>query len=208
VLSPAIILELLEPFGLELSPDLVDKLLIYLELLLKWNSKINLVGHATAEQCVTRHFGESLFLSRFVCLQGRLLDIGSGAGFPGLALKILYPDLEVTLLEPVAKKRAFLKEVARVCQLDTVQALGDRLEDFYLRAEGAKFNFATSRAVGSFESLVQHAADCLKPRGQLCLWLGHEDAAKIAASESRFGWKPPQPVPLSQRREILVGEML
>ena len=208
MLSPTRVRDLLEPFGLGLASEHVDKLLIYLELLLKWNAKINLVGQAAAEECVTRHFGESLFLPRLVALRGRLLDIGSGAGFPGLALKILCPALEVTLLEPVAKKRAFLKEVARVCQFEGVQVLGDRLKDFSPRAPAAKFDFATSRAVGGFETLVKHAAECLSPRGMLCLWLGHEDAASIVAVESRFDWRPPQPIPLSRRREIIIGELL
>ncbi|MGH9403017.1 MAG: 16S rRNA (guanine(527)-N(7))-methyltransferase RsmG, partial [Terriglobia bacterium] len=85
----------------------------YLGLLLRWNEKINLTAIRTPEECVTRHFAESLFLARHEQLNGRLLDIGSGAGFPGLALKVAVPELAVTLLEPVAKKRAFLKEVVR-----------------------------------------------------------------------------------------------
>src|SRR3970040_314440 len=98
VISRPRITELLEPFGLSITAEQTDRLLAYLELLIRWNSKINLVGPASNEECVTRHFGESLFLQRWVDLNGSLLDIGSGAGFPGLALKIVCPGLEVTLL--------------------------------------------------------------------------------------------------------------
>ncbi len=208
MISAAKVGELVQPFGLGLVPERSDKLLIYLDLLLKWNAKINLVGQATAEECVTRHFGESLFVTRVVTPSGQLLDIGSGAGFPGLALKILFPEVEVTLLEPVAKKRAFLKEVARICQFDGVRVLGDRLEDFAPTLNERKFDFATSRAVGGFESMIRHSANCLKPGGFLCLWLGHEDAAAVMASRSRFDWKAPQSIPLSCRREILVGNLI
>ena len=121
--------QLLEPFGLDLSSTQLGQTLAYLHLLLHWNQKINLTAIRNPEECVTRHFGESLFLARHVQLRGDLLDIGSGAGFPGLALKIASPEIPVTLLEPVAKKRAFLKEVARVCGFHQVAVRGERLED-------------------------------------------------------------------------------
>ena len=99
--------ELLQPYGLELSSFQAGQILSYLNLLLRWNQKINLTAIRDPEECVTRLFGESLFLARRLELYGHLLDIGSGAGFPGLALKIVFPDIFVTLLEPIAKKRAF-----------------------------------------------------------------------------------------------------
>ena len=206
MIGTAEITELLDPFGIRLNGDQTVRLLVYLDLLLKWNAKISLVGRSSAEECVTRHFGESLFLSRCMALKGRLLDIGSGAGFPGLALKITCPDLAVTLLEPVAKKRAFLKEVIRICQFDQVTVLGQRVEDFSAQLNDSKYDYSTSRAVGGFTNLIENAAVCIKPGGKLCLWLGHDDAAAIAQSQSPFTWNPPIPIPLSLRREILIGE--
>ena len=138
---------LLEPFGLDLNPGQVGQIQTYVDLLLRWNQKINLTAIRNAEDCVTRHFGESLFLAQHAELSGSLLDIGSGAGFPGLALKIVAPDLAVTLLEPVAKKRAFLKEASRACGFLQVDARGERLEDF-VRTGPPSFDSATSRAVG------------------------------------------------------------
>src|SRR5208283_814072 len=123
--SEATIRQLLEPFGLNLSPEQIGQMIVYLELLLRWNKKINLTGIRDEESCVTRHFGESLYLGRWVEFRGNLLDIGSGAGFPGLGLKIIFPGLAVTLLEPVSKKRAFLKEVARVCGMNLVEVRGE-----------------------------------------------------------------------------------
>src|SRR5215831_19819217 len=89
---------LLAPFGLRLSSEAISRILAYLELLLRWNAKINLTAIRSAGECVTRHFGESLYVSKLGELKGDLLDIGSGAGFPGLALKIVFPGLRVTLL--------------------------------------------------------------------------------------------------------------
>src|ERR1039458_3252543 len=126
----------LEPFlNRELTPAQLDQISTYIDLLQRWNARINLTAIRDPEEAVTRHFGESLFLARHVPLQGSLLDIGSGAGFPGLALKIVFPDLSVTLLEPVTKKRAFLKEAARVCGFTQVTVRGQRLEA--LAPEGA-----------------------------------------------------------------------
>ena len=125
--------QLLEPFGVDLSSAQADQILAYLHLLLRWNEKINLTAIRDPEECVTRHFGESLFLAGHRQLHGDLLDIGSGAGFPGLALKIVFPGISVTLLEPVAKKRAFLKEAARACGFSQVAVRGERLEEFASR---------------------------------------------------------------------------
>jgi 16S rRNA (guanine527-N7)-methyltransferase len=179
MLDEATVRQVLEPFGLILDSDQVDQLIAYLELLLRWNKKINLTGIRDAQSCVSRHFGESLYLGRWVGLKGKLLDIGSGAGFPGLCLKIIFPDLSVTLLEPVAKKRAFLKEVARVCGMSFVEVRGERLEDFAGPPSPPLYDAATARAVGHLEALIPLAARCLKPGGELFLWLSRRQASDI-----------------------------
>jgi 16S rRNA (guanine527-N7)-methyltransferase len=112
-------------------------------------------------------------------LNGRLLDIGSGAGFPGLSLKILFPDLSVTLLEPIAKKRAFLKEVARVCGMNYVETRAEHLEEFARVESLPGYDAATSRAVGHLEELIPFASRCLKAGGELFLWLSNQQARAI-----------------------------
>ena len=197
--------QLLEPFGLNLSPFQENQILAYLQLLLRWNQKINLTAIRDPEECVTRHFGESLFLSRHVELRGSLLDIGSGAGFPGLALKIAFPEMSVTLLEPVAKKRAFLKEAARSCGFHQVEVGADRLEEWVRATPPPAFDFATMRAVGNLGVLVPLAAQCLKPGGSLLLWLTRDQAAGPAAIDSRLTWTSPLPIPLTRTGEIWRG---
>jgi 16S rRNA (guanine527-N7)-methyltransferase len=203
VLSEAAVRELLVPFGVDLHPSQLSKLLIYLELLLRWNRRINLTAIRDPALAVTRHFGESLYLRRWVALQGSLLDIGSGAGFPGLALKIVFPELAVTLLEPVAKKRAFLKEVARTCSMEHVEVRGERLEDFVRSSATLQFDTGTARAVGKLDQLVPLAARCLGPAGQLILWLSHEQATDLKGDD--FDWGRPIPIPLSRQGEIWLG---
>lgn len=211
--------QLLAPFAVELSSAQATQLLTYLDLLIRWNERINLTAINTPEECVTRHFGESLYLSRRVKLNGKLLDIGTGAGFPGLALKIMLPQLAVVLLEPVAKKRAFLKEVARACGMESVEVRAERLREFQSRlqkgraAQAVLFDAATARAVGNLGDLVPQAAHCLRSAGHLYLWLSHDQAEKLVEQRSRslgpsqsfFKWEEPIAVPLSRQREIWCG---
>lgn len=195
---------LLQPFDLNLSDRQVSQTLAYLHLLLRWNEKINLTAIRSADECVTRHFGESFFIARHLQLHGQLLDIGSGAGFPGLALKIVFPDLSVTLLEPVTKKRAFLKEAARACVLSDVVVRADRLEEF-APAHSQAFDLATMRAVGSFETLVPLAAQSLRTEGRLLLWVSHAQGPALRSINTDLTWMYPLPIPHSNTSEVWQG---
>jgi len=188
MMSEPRIRQLLEPFGLALGAEQSSQVLSYLELLLRWNEKINLTSIRDPAECVRRHFGESLCLGGAVELRGRLLDIGSGAGFPGLCLKILFPELSVTLLEPVAKKRAFLKEAARVCGMSRVDVRRERLEEFASSVGRAEaFDCATARAVGNFEGLIPLASRCLRSGGLLFLWMSSRQARTLGYTYGEMG---------------------
>jgi 16S rRNA (guanine527-N7)-methyltransferase len=193
---------LLRPFDVRLTGSQIAQLQTYLELLLRWNSKINLTAIRRPEKCVTRHFGESLFLARWVNLAGSLLDIGSGAGFPGLAFKITFPELKVTLLEPTAKKRAFLKEVARACEFRDVEVCGQRLEEFADGEARPSYDSASSRAVGHFDKLLSLTARCLKPGGRLYLWLSRNQGLQLGTATDCLRWDLPIPIPLTREGEI------
>jgi 16S rRNA (guanine527-N7)-methyltransferase len=197
--------QLLEPFALDLTSDQTTQILAYLHLLLRWNEKINLTAIRDPEECVTRHFGESLFIARHIKLQGNLLDIGSGGGFPGLALKIAYPQVAVSLLEPVAKKRAFLKEAARVCDFRSVTVRADRLEDFARSSPPPVFDFVTMRAVGNLPVLIPLAAQCLKPDGSLLLWLTLDQLPQLAELACDIACAETFPIPLTRSGVVWIG---
>ena len=199
---------LLSPFGVTLSVQQAKRLLAYLDLLMRWNQRINLTAIRSPEECVTRHFGESFYLATRLKLAGRLLDVGSGAGFPGLALKIVAPDLAVTLLEPVAKKRAFLKEVARTCGFDRVEARGERLQDFIRQPTSTSFDFLTSRAVGQPRELAKEAVRCLDSGAKLCLWVAERQAKALTRQCLDFTWDPPLDLPTGRERQILIGRLM
>lgn len=197
--------KLLEPFDISISDETIDKLIVYADLLLRWNQKINLTSISSAEECITRHFGECFLLSRTLELRGRLLDVGSGAGFPGLALKLLAPSLEVVLLEPVGKKRAFLKEVSRACSLGSIQVNGSRLDEFARANVEMAFDIISARAVGGLTSLIIPAKGLLNIGGHLCLWVGRQQVQEIREACSGLDWWVPEAIPLSHERVILVG---
>lgn len=158
---------LLTPYiAVPLAPDALERLQTYLDLLLKWNAKTNLTAIRDPEQIVQRHFGESLFAAEQIgSTWNTLLDFGSGPGFPGLPIQILYPEKFILLAESQNKKAGFLREAARSLNLPTevwparVDTLpADRL-----------FDIITLRAVDNMERALTEAATRLTPDGKLAI---------------------------------------
>jgi 16S rRNA (guanine527-N7)-methyltransferase len=160
------------PESLVVPPALFNQLAAYLSLLLRWNARTNLTSVREPGEIVQRHFGESLFAG--VHLDGRLrpgatlLDVGSGAGFPGLPIQLLRPDLRVTLVESQGKKASFLREAVRTLGLGT-EVVGARLETMQ---EGRRFDAVTLRAVDRMEGAVAMARDRVAPGGWLSVLCG------------------------------------
>ena len=191
--------KLLQPFEIKLTSDEITQLLVYLDLLLRWNAKINLTSIRTPEECVTRHFGESLLLGRYYQLEGTLLDIGSGAGFPALALKLVFPKLQICLLEPVAKKRAFLKEVTRACEFTGVDVRRERVEDLI---GGLKYDSITMRAVGI--GLVKASLHHLKLTGKAFFWLSKGQISELTELGPELSLRIAQSIEIPGSRERII----
>jgi 16S rRNA (guanine527-N7)-methyltransferase len=150
-------------------PSLYEQLSVYLELLLKWNARTNLTAIRDPEQIITRHFGESLFTglqltTPYSLLSTHsLLDFGSGAGFPGLPIQLLLPDLSVTLAESQGKKSSFLREAVRTLGLKT-EVWAGRVED--MPAEKT-FDVVTLRAVDNMSAALAAARSRVASGGLL-----------------------------------------
>src|SRR5258707_8396590 len=146
------ILSLLSPFRVHLKADQIAKVQEYIRLLLVWNQSFNLTSVADPSEILSRHFGESLFVSSVFPVENcRLADLGSGAGFPGLALKIACPSLQVSLIESNKKKCAFLSEVVRSLELDNIEVMPVRFEE--ARISAAFADIVTARAVGGVRGI-------------------------------------------------------
>ncbi|MGB6431467.1 MAG: 16S rRNA (guanine(527)-N(7))-methyltransferase RsmG [Candidatus Acidiferrales bacterium] len=202
-LSSGTIVSALRPFGVTPSAQQIDSIRRYLDVLLLWNEKVGLTTLSDPEEIVARHFGESLFCTRFVRLErGRLADIGSGGGFPGLAIKVMCQDLELFLVESNKKKAVFLAEVVRTLEVGHVEIIAMRFEDW--RPEAGSLDFITSRALGHYPFLMRWAHETLKPSGKLILWLGDEEGTRVQTRPG-WRWRVPERIPLSRQRQLLVG---
>lgn len=197
------LLQLLSPFvARPVDAEKLRQLQLYLDLLLKWNSKINLTAVRDPEEIVQRHFGESLFAAEQLQLDtaSTLIDLGSGAGFPGLPIKIAAPHLEVTLIESQQKKVAFLREVIRVLQLERISVYAGRAEQSQLKSQ-----IVTMRAVERFEASLPIAASLSEAGGKMVLLVGSAQIHTARDALSDFQWQEPIPIPISRERVLLVG---
>jgi len=201
------IAELIAPYlaPARLAPAQLVQISMYIDILARWNQKLALTAVRSPEEMVERHFGESLFVAHRLFPAAApaattALDVGSGAGFPGLPLKIYAPALRLTLIESQQKKATFLREVVRALALREVEVFPGRAQDFPGRGE-----LVTLRAVERFEGVLPVAARLVEDRGRLALLIGAAQAERARRLLPGFAWESPVPLPRSQQRILLVG---
>jgi len=200
----AVIRRALEEFQLPAYDDQVLQIQQYMKILLVWNDKVNLTAIRDPLEILYRHFCECMFAGFSVPMEyGRLADAGTGAGFPGLPLKILRPGLQVFLIESNLKKATFLAEVIRELGLREAQVLVRRYEE--LGEEIAPLDYVCSRALGEYDKFLTWAHSDSLGAKEVVLWMGANDLLEIRKNLS-WEWQEPIPVPNSLRRLILVGK--
>lgn len=202
-LSQETIQRALAEFGLAANEQQVICIQRYMAILLKWNEKINLTAIRDPLEILYRHFCESMFAAAAVPLErGRLADVGSGGGFPGLPLKIVRDELEVFLVESNAKKATFLAEAIRELELDRARVIVSRYEEL---SEGVTpLDVVCSRALGEFAPFLAWAGSERIAARQVVLWIGGGDLEE-ARKDRGWEWGEAIPIPQSLRRFLLVG---
>jgi 16S rRNA (guanine527-N7)-methyltransferase len=206
------IAEELQPYGVKSNEVLSSQIRSYVEMLLVWNRKMSLTAVTDPVEIIRFHFGESIFaLTAGAISDGRLADVGSGAGFPGLPIRLARPSINLTMIESNIKKCTFLREVSRKLRIDgDVRVLNSRMEDVATPSpsEDERFDFVSARAVGDFDALLAFARKFLAEKGRLVLWIGQEDAEMLAKVHSvLWEWSGPILVPNSSRRNLLSGRL-
>jgi len=202
--SMAVIRRALEEFQLPAYDDQVLQIQQYIKILLAWNDKVNLTAIRDPLEILYRHFCESMFAGFSVPIErGRLADTGTGAGFPGLPLKVLRPGLQVFLIESNLKKATFLLEVIRELGLRDAQVLVRRYEE--LGEEIAPLDYVCARALGEYPKFLDWAHSDALAAEQAVLWIGANDLPGIRKNLN-WDWQEPIPVPNSLRRLVLVGK--
>lgn len=142
----------------------IEQLDTYASFLKEYNEKINLTAICEYEEVLDKHFYDSLLLSFNKEIKGSLVDVGTGAGFPGVVLKIVYPDLKVILIEPLKKRCVFLNELIEKLGLKNIEVINSRGEDFSL-TNREKYDFVTARAVSNLNMLIEVCGAMVKVGG-------------------------------------------
>lgn len=152
--------------GIEINEKQLKQLEKYYELLIEWNEKINLTGITKKEDVYLKHFYDSLTIQKIIDLNDveTLCDVGTGAGFPGLVLKIMFPNLKVTLLDALNKRINFLNDVIEKLELKDIETIHSRSEDYALKNR-EKFDVVTARAVASLPVLMELCVPLIKENG-------------------------------------------
>lgn len=155
--------------NIALHPQQLEQFDVYQSELLQWNARMNLMSEKSSREILTRHFLDSLTALRFITRpDAKIIDVGCGAGFPGLPLKIAQPGLDVFLLEANRKKVSFLKHIIRLLNLTAVHVIHDRAEHVLnTHAHKKKFDFVISRAAFTLQTLLVLGEFFLTPQGQL-----------------------------------------
>jgi 16S rRNA (guanine527-N7)-methyltransferase len=202
-LSKETICRALGEFEITVDDKQVQLIQQYMSILQRWNEKLNLTAIRDPLEILYRHFCESMFAAGAVPVQfGRLADIGTGAGFPGIPMKIMQPKIELFLVESNIKKGTFLAEIVRDLELTNTRVLISRYEE--LSEELAPLDFVCSRALGEFGPFLEWAAKEQLSAGRTLLWIGGRDVDE-ARKSPYWEWREPIRVPQSLQRYLLVG---
>jgi 16S rRNA (guanine527-N7)-methyltransferase len=198
----ATIAQLLQPF-VALDEMRLRDISTYIDLLLKWNARVNLTAVRAPEEIVQRHFGESFFAAVYVLRKRQLesvIDLGSGAGFPGVPFAMVAPDVQVTLIESNQKKATFLKELVFALGLRNARVFSDRAESYAQLAE-----LVIMRAVERFDKALPLALKLAQPGGQIALMIGTSQVETAKSVALQMEWDDAAVVPGSHSRVILLG---
>lgn len=162
--------------GIEVNEEQLEKLEKYYDLLISYNEKMNLTAITDKKEVYLKHFYDSLTLLKVVDLNNEesLCDVGTGAGFPGIVLKIFYPHIKLTLVDSLNKRINFLKDVVSTLNLDNVICVHARAEE-YAKVNREKFDIVTARAVASLNVLLEYCIPMVKKNKYFVAMKGHED---------------------------------
>jgi len=192
-------------FQISVNEQQVALIQHYMAILQRWNEKLNLTAIRNPLEILYRHFCESMFGASAIPVdKGRLADIGSGPGFPGIPLKIARSELDLALVESNIKKGTFLAEVVRELGLTGTRVVISRYEE--LGEEVAPLDVVCSRAVGEFVPFLEWAASPKVGAAQVALWIGGRDLDEVRKSK-QWEWREPILVPQSLQRYILIGKL-
>ena len=176
----------LKDLNIEVTEEKLAKLNKFYKLLVEWNSKINLTRIIEEQEVYLKHFYDSLTITKVIDLNKveTLCDVGTGAGFPGIVLKIFYPNLKVTLIDSLEKRIKYLNDVIEKLNLENIKAIHSRGEAYQ-----GSFDIVTSRAVANIEKLVTYTMHLVKKNGKFIAMKGNIDKELTPEIEKKLSKK-------------------
>lgn len=168
--------------GIALTGPMLDALDQYAEILVEYNQKVNLTAITDPEGIEDKHFADSLLLANLPETTGKLVDVGTGAGFPGVVAKIFKPELQLTLMEPTGKRVEFLKYVCAQLGLSGVEFAKERAEEAARKVWREQFDVATARGVAALPMLSEYCLPLVKVGGVFLAMKGPGAAEELAES--------------------------
>ena len=170
--------------NINLNKKQIEQFYKYMNLLLEWNEKINLTAITDCDEIILKHFIDSLTISEFIKDNQSVVDVGTGAGFPGIPLKIYREDINITLLDSLNKRINFLNEVINTLELKKIDTVHARVEEFGRNKQyREKFDVSTSRAVANLTTLSEYMLPLVKIKGKSICMKGPEIEEEIKNSE-------------------------
>jgi 16S rRNA (guanine(527)-N(7))-methyltransferase RsmG len=205
-ISASLVQEHMGRIGLSVSPLVADQVSVYTVLLRKWNERMNLTALSAPIEILQTLFAESFLGAELLQRdESPCLDVGSGAGFPGLAIKIYRPDLEMILMEPRLRKAAFLSAVKRELGLDGVEILSSKLEEIQIQDFKAQPTVLMSRGVRDPLNILVQGKHLLSGRRKVLLFTTRDQAKSVRSSLQGIEWDDPKTVPWNTRHILLLG---
>ena len=170
--------------GIVLEEEQIEQFYQYEKLLLIWNEKINLTAITKPEEIILKHFIDSMTIAKYIGANKTLIDVGTGAGFPGIPLKIIRKDIKITLLDSLNKRVQFLNEIIKQLKLEEIETVHGRVEEFGKNKKyREKFDYATSRAVANLTTLSEYLLPLVKIEGKCICMKGSTVKEEIDQSQ-------------------------
>lgn len=166
---------LLKEIDIEINAEHINKFKKYMDLLIEWNKKINLTAIVEQNEIIIKHFVDSLTISKYIDRGSKVVDIGTGAGFPGIPLSIINNNTDFKLVDSLNKRIIFLDEIVKELGLSNVENIHSRAEDFgHNKLYREQFDYAVSRAVANLSTLVEYLIPTVKVGGKIICMKGFE----------------------------------